>query len=110
MSWYGDPDGLDRLGARLSAAAQRVRDRAATVRSAAAAGGWRGPAAQAFHDSVARESTQLERAADGLDDAAAAMHRHAEAVREEIARLLRLEQAAERLLLSGWSQLKEWVA
>ena len=107
MSWYGDPDDLDRLADRLSAGAARVRERAAEVRSTSASARWQGPAADAFHASVFREGALLDRAADELDDAAAALHRHADAVREEIARLLALERAAERLLTTGWSRLAE---
>jgi uncharacterized protein YukE len=105
MSWYGDPDGLDQLAARLAAAAARVRDRARDVRIVPASSRWRGPAADAFHASVFREGAALDRAADELDDAAAALHRHADAVRAEIARLLAVERAAERLLSAGVSTL-----
>lgn len=101
MSWYGDPDGLERLALQLSAAADGARDRAATVRSSAASGRWRGPAADAFHASVAREARGLDRAAGELDEAAAALHRHAATVRAEIARLVAAEHAAERLASAG---------
>lgn len=109
MSWYGDPEGLHRLGTQLSAAAARVRDRAGDVRAIPAAARWRGPAADAFHASVYRESTVLGRAANELDDAAAAMHRHADAVQQQLDRLLAAERAAERLLSAGWSRLEELV-
>jgi PPE-repeat protein len=109
MSWYGDPDGLDRLAVRLSAAAADVRDRGWSVRATAAATRWRGPAAQAFVASIGREAGLLDRAADELDDAAAALHRHAESVRAEIARLLAVERTAEHLASAGWSKLKELV-
>ena len=105
MSWSGDPDGLHRLAARLAAAAGRARDRAAEVRATSAAARWRGPAADAFHASVYRESGVLERAADELDDAARALHRHADAVRHELDRLLAAERAAEHLLSAGWSRM-----
>ncbi|MDX6198846.1 MAG: hypothetical protein QOJ79_1997 [Actinomycetota bacterium] len=103
MSWYGDPEGLHRRATQLSAAAGRVRDRAADVRATSAWATWRGPAADAFHAAVAHESGVLERAAGELDDAAAALHRHAEAVRHELDRLLAAERAAQRLLSTGWS-------
>ena len=105
MSWYGDPEGLHRLAAQLSAAADRTRDRAVDVRATSATARWRGPAADAFHAAVFRESAVLERAADELDDAAAALHRHADAVRHEIDRLLAIERAAEHAVSAGWSKL-----
>lgn len=105
MSWYGDPDGLHRLGRQLSAAAARVRDRASDVRATSTGARWQGPAADAFHASVFREGAVLERAADELDVAAAAMHRHADAVQQQIDRLLAAERAAERLLSAGSSRL-----
>jgi uncharacterized protein YukE len=105
VSWYGDPDGLDQLAVQLSSAAARVRDRAYDVRSASSSARWRGPAADAFRTSVSRESGSLERAAAELDDAAAALHGHAEAVRAEIARLVAIERAAERLVSTGLAKL-----
>ena len=105
MSWYGDPDQLDRLASTLSTSAADVRVRAAAVRSSAGSARWRGPAANAFHTSVVREAGILGRAADELDDAAAALHRHAEAVRHEITRLLAVEHAAEHLVSAGLRSL-----
>lgn len=109
MSWYGDPDDLDRLAVRLSGAAARVRTRADEVRSAAASTLWRGAAADAFHASVYREGAVLDRAAGELEDAAATLHAHADAVRAEIARLLAFERAAERLLSAGLKTIAELV-
>jgi uncharacterized protein YukE len=106
MSWYGDPEGLHRLAAQLSAAAGRARDRAVDVRATSASARWRGPAARAFHDAVFHESGVLERAAAELDDAAAALHRHADAVRHELDRLLAAERAAEHLVSAGWSRVE----
>jgi uncharacterized protein YukE len=105
MSWYGDPDGLHRLATQLSAAAGRARDRSCDVRATSAAVRWRGPAAAAFHASVFRESGVLERAADELDDAARALHRHADAVRQELERLCAAERAAEHLVVGGVSRV-----
>jgi hypothetical protein len=106
MSWYGDPDDLDRLGAQLSAAAAETRDRARVVRGSSTWLRWRGPAADAFHASVSGEAGILDRAAGELDDAAAAMRGHADAVRAEIARLLAVERAAKRLVVSAVSALE----
>ncbi|MDT7570272.1 MAG: hypothetical protein QOE05_446 [Actinomycetota bacterium] len=105
MSWYGDPDGLHRLAAQLSAAAGRARDRACDVRATSSSAQWHGAAADAFHASVFRECGVLERAADELDDAARALHRHADAVRHELDRLLAAERAAEHLLSAGVSRV-----
>ncbi|MCW2572421.1 MAG: hypothetical protein JWO88_2479 [Frankiales bacterium] len=106
MSWYGDPDSLDRLAAHLSSSASDVRDRARAVRGTVASARWQGPAADAFHGSVLHQTRQVDRAADELEDAAAALHRHAETVRAEIARLLAMERAAMHVLSTGPSTLE----
>jgi uncharacterized protein YukE len=106
MSWYGDPDSLDRLAAHLSGSAADVRDRARAVRATAASARWQGPAANAFYASVLHQSRFVDRAAGELEDAAAALHRHADAVRAEIARLLAVERAAAHLLSAGVSTLE----
>jgi hypothetical protein len=54
---------------------------------------------------VAHEAGVLDRAADELDHAVAALHHHADAVRAELARLRALERAAE----VGLSTLVGWV-
>ncbi|MDT7537357.1 MAG: hypothetical protein QOI82_942 [Actinomycetota bacterium] len=107
MSWYGDPEGLHAHAVQLSAAAARCRDRAADVRASAARAHWRGPAADAFHASIARESALVDRAADELDDAARALHRHADAVRHEIDRLLAAERAAQHAVVGGLSHVAD---
>jgi uncharacterized protein YukE len=101
MSWYADPESLDRLAAHLSGSAADVRDRARTVRATAASTRWQGSAADAFRASVLHQTRLVDRAADELEDAAAALHRHAEAVRAEIARLLAVERAATHVLSAG---------
>jgi uncharacterized protein YukE len=110
MSWYGDPEGLDRLGGRLAESAARVREQAARIRARAAGRRWRGTASDAFAVAVVQETARLDRAAGELDDASAAMHAHAEAVRAEIARLLAVERATERLVTSGWTHLRDLVS
>jgi uncharacterized protein YukE len=107
MSWYGDPEGLHAHAVQLSAAAARCRDRAADVRASAARAHWRGPAADAFHASISRESALVDRAADELDDAARALHRHADAVRHEIDRLLAAERAAQHAVVGGLSHVAD---
>jgi uncharacterized protein YukE len=86
VSWNGDPEELDRLARGLSVEAAQVRSRIGVIRSFQAAARWRGSAADAFHAAVLRECGSLERAAHQLDDAAAALRAHAEAVRDALAR------------------------
>jgi uncharacterized protein YukE len=109
MSWYGDPDALDRLAAALDRDAARVRERAAAVRAVPAGAHWRGPAADAFHSSVVREAAALDGAARELDDAAAALRRHAGAVREQLARIRALEHAVTSWFSSQLSRLEHVV-
>jgi uncharacterized protein YukE len=97
VSWHGDPDALDRLAHVLEQQAADVRLRATRVVAAPAAARWRGPAADAFHASVAREARVLSAAAGELDDAAAALRDHAASVREALARIRALEHA-----VTGW--------
>jgi uncharacterized protein YukE len=97
MSWYGDPDALDRLAGALDRQAAHVRERADAIRSLPARAHWRGPAADAFHASVTREALLLDRAAGELEDAARALRAHAATVREQLARIRALEHA-----ITGW--------
>lgn len=93
MSWYGDPDALDRLAGRLAGQGELVRVRAGQLRATPRQAQWRGPAAEAFAASVLREAAALERAAGELDDAAAALRAHAASVRHELARIRAAEHA-----------------
>jgi uncharacterized protein YukE len=93
MSWYGDPDALDRLAGALGEQAVHVREQAGSVRSLPARAHWRGPAADAFHASVTREALALDRTAEELEDAAQALRAHAASVREQVARIRALEHA-----------------
>jgi len=101
VSWYGDPDDLDRLAQRLARAGEDVRVRAVTVRVRVGRAGWSGRAADAFHAAVRQECHLLEQAAGELEHAAAALHRHAATVRAELARLRALERATEHLVSNG---------
>lgn len=60
-------------------AAEEVRRLAARAVDAGAAG-WRSPAAGRFRDRLAEEVARLHRTAGLLEDAAAALRRHADAV------------------------------
>jgi hypothetical protein len=59
---------------------------------------------------VAGEAAVLDRAAGELDDAAACLHRHAESVRAELARLRAIERAAEQFVCAGLARLGELVS
>jgi uncharacterized protein YukE len=97
VSWCGDPDALDRLAHALDQQAADVRLRSARVAAVPAGARWRGPAADAFHASVAREASVLGAAAGELEDAAAALRGHAASVRAQLARIRALEHA-----VTGW--------
>lgn len=97
MSWYGDPDALDASARMLTADADGVRARARRLVSAARDTQWRGPAAEAFRQSVQRDAQALDAAARELDEAAHELHSHAQEVRERLARLRALEDA-----VTGW--------
>lgn len=97
MAWYGDPDALDALARQLERDAGAVRDRARAVTAAARGTAWRGDAADAFRRTVDEDADHLLRAAAELDEAAAAMRRHADEVRAQLARIRALERA-----VAGW--------
>jgi hypothetical protein len=97
VSWYGDPDDLDRLAGRLEADAQRLRDTAADAVRAAQAARWVSTSAQRYREVVAIDAHHAAAAADGLDRAAHLLRAHAEQVREITGTLARLEHAA-----AGW--------
>jgi ABC-type transporter Mla subunit MlaD len=97
VSWYGDPDALDRLAVRLASDGERVRRCADLLRARPGQTRWRGPAAEAFAGSVRAEAAALDRAAGELDDAATALRAHAASVRHELARIRAAEAA-----VTGW--------
>jgi uncharacterized protein YukE len=94
VSWYGDPDDLDRLARRLEADAQHLRDTAADTVRAAQAARWVSTSAQRYREVVATDAHHAGEAADGLDRAARLLRSHADHVREVAATLARLEHAA----------------
>ena len=55
---------------------------------------WESAAAQEYRDRVAHDSARLHKAADALDDAAAALIAHAQNVRETLAEIARIERVA----------------
>lgn len=94
-----DPDALDLQARRLAGAAAAVHRQVRRVEQAGRSTRWEGRAADAYratlHDDVAR----LRRVADRLEDAAAALHAHADAVRARLAALAAAREAA--LALAG---------
>ena len=97
MSWYGDPDELERLAARLGARADTVREEARDIRAGAGAARWHGEAASAFTAALERDLAGLEQAARRFEDAAAQLRQHAMDVRETLARIRAVEAA-----VTGW--------
>lgn len=95
MTWYGDPDALDAMGRRLSGDAAAVRDRARALVAAASATPWAGPAAAAFRRAMDDDARELRRAGDALEEAARALHAHADEVRDRLAELARLAELVE---------------
>ena len=94
MSWFGDPDDLDRLAARLAADAQHLRDTAADAARAVQAARWVSTSAQRYREVVAADSHHAGEAADGLERAAHLLRVHADQVREIAATMARLEHTA----------------
>src|SRR5262245_34795735 len=92
--WHGDTDALHRLGQRLEADAQRLRDTAADSVRAAAGAHWVSVAAQRYRDVVAADARRARDAADGLDRAAGLLRAHADQIAEIGSTLARLEHSA----------------
>jgi uncharacterized protein YukE len=76
-----DPEALEGTARQLSAGATAVRASARRLHGVGAELRWEGEAAGAFRAGLAEEVARLGRAADGLDDAAHALRRHAATVR-----------------------------
>lgn len=89
---YGDPDELDRLARVLRARAAAVRQAAQDQVTHAAAARWVSTSAEAYREQLARRRIEADRAADGLEAAAAALQVHAQEVRDLLASIARIEQ------------------
>ncbi|WP_026423407.1 WXG100 family type VII secretion target [Actinokineospora inagensis] len=85
MSWYGDPDELDRLAGQVEQRAEEVRRHGATMVGQASAMRWKSIAADRCRAAVADDRKALDTVATRLDEAAAALRKHAQQVRELIA-------------------------
>ena len=93
MAFYGDPDELDRIAARIEQRATDVRDHGLSMVTQAEAMRWKSIAADRCRETVAGDRTALDKAANGLDEAAAALRRHAQEVRELIAAIKRIAES-----------------
>ncbi|GAA3008385.1 hypothetical protein [Actinokineospora diospyrosa] len=93
MAFYGDPDELDRLAARIEQRADEVRTHGATMVRQAAAMRWKSIAADRCREAVAGDRKALDAVATKLDEAAAVLRRHAQQVRELIAAIKRIADA-----------------
>lgn len=102
---YGDTAQVRAQGTRLRAVADGVRSRAGDV---VAAGdiSWVSAAADRYRDELAARSSELQRVADEIDQAAAALARHAAGVEKVKAAI----EAAERWVLHKVAEAHSVVA
>ena len=92
MAFYGDPDELDRLAGQIGRYAEHVRTRGNEMTARASVMHWKSVAADRAREVVAGDHRQLEEAARGLEDAAALLRRHAQEVRETLAKITMFER------------------
>lgn len=89
---YGDPDELDRLAHKLRGRADAVRYETEDQVLRASAAQWVSTAAEAYRRQLASRRKDAARAAEELEQAAAALQAHAQEVRDLVARIARIEQ------------------
>ena len=94
---YGDPAKIEQLAVALRTQATRAGEQADLIRTAVDAVEWRGEAADAFRERMARRIKSCETAQADLTAAADAVQRHAERVRELLAEIARVQEA-----VTGW--------
>jgi hypothetical protein len=99
MGLPGDPDALDRIAGRIARHADDVRTGATTLRVRSANVRWLSTGADAFRAGIERDAITLIRAAQDLDEAAAALRAHAGTVRERLAFLRAAASRVEHDLL-----------
>lgn len=87
MTLLPDPGEIDALARRIAAHATAARATARRVERDTDATPWQGVAATAFALSTSDTAQALRAAADRLDDAAGALHRHARAVEHALGSL-----------------------
>jgi hypothetical protein len=93
-SFYGDPAELDRLAGQLGRQAAEVRRHAADHVRQGHAASWVSSAAQEYRDRITQDEAEADRTAAELERAAALLRAHADEVREKLAEIARIEQAA----------------
>ena len=91
---YGDPAKIEQLAQSLRAEAARAAEQAGRIRSAVDALQWDGAAADGFRTRMGGRIKACETAQADLTAAAEALQRHAERVRELLAEIARLQEAA----------------
>lgn len=92
MSFYGDPDELERLAGQIRRYAEHVRIRGSEMQARAGAMRWKSLAADRAREVVTDDHRQLDEAARGLEEAAALLRRHAQEVRETITKIALFER------------------
>jgi hypothetical protein len=85
---------LDELAGMLRARAAAVRENATDHVRRGQAARWVSAAAQAYRDRVAADAADVERAAAGMEKAAAVLQAHADEIRERLALIARYEREA----------------
>jgi hypothetical protein len=89
---YGDPDELDRLAQWLRSRADVVRRAADEQVRRAQMAEWVSVAANSYRRQLVRDRQAADRAADHLERAAAALHAHAEEIRQLLAAIAKAEK------------------
>src|SRR2546421_4880481 len=97
MSFYGDPDELDRIAGEIEKHAERVRTRGGELDTRAEAMQWKSVAADRCRETVHGDRRSLDEIAQRLDEAAAVPRKHAQEVRELIAEVKQIEEG-----VVGW--------
>lgn len=92
MAFYGDPDELDRIAARIEQRAEEIRGHGADIDSRAGAMRWKSIAAERCRETVAGDRRALEKVATRFDEAAAQLRRHAQELRELLAAIKRIAE------------------
>lgn len=110
MGLYGDPEELDRLAGVLREQAALVRASVVDHRRTAQSAPWMSVSADAYRAVMGKEVGRVETAAEHLDDAADALFRHAEVVRERLAMIARAEEAVRDWLEAHWQSAQRLAA
>jgi hypothetical protein len=93
VSFYGDPDELDRLAKVLVEHAAAVRQATADQLKRAQAASWVSTAADQYKNLLRTKCQQAQRVASEIDAAAAILRGHAQQIRQMLAAIDRIEQA-----------------